>query len=518
MSFPMRINYYDRYTVSGRAYRAVSLTDKAISFESDDGGKSTLILTVEQMKKQLKLPEVTLERGYYLSEQMQTREHANVDAIGDLPKPLRAQVLWRLAYCQAFYQLEESGELKRQDASIEQAMPELTAIVHQQERINQFKWKVPRAGQTMQLRTSPCSRTLRIWLKKFETSGGNPIALVPHFHRSGNRNTRFCLESRRLMGQAFETFLTMQRKTKKIVVDHCRIRFREANAERRNLGIPELPIPSRRTIERALSKLDPYFTKVHRYGADQANRECVLWEDGIDASYPLERVEIDEWKVDLITIFAERGALDGLTRKELAEIERGRRWLYVAIDCATRCIVGMRLAKKPNVIDAIATLADITRDKTDIAGAAGCSGDWCQYGGLSIVVEKRKQTLNAQIQCQKLRELRGRLQCADSDICKVWSTVHTRLSSRCQPQQNGFNGSLRDELLNEDLFDTLDDARRKLAFWQYDYNNVRPQSSLGSQTPAEVRRVLEQFEGSAHDALAPNETTDCKIQTRRLSL
>lgn len=35
-----------------------------------------------------------------------------------------------------------------------------------------------------------------------------------------------------------------------------------------------------------------------------------------------------------------------------------------------------------------------------------------------------------------------------------------------------FNGSLRDELLNEELFDSLADARRKLAIWRYDYNPV----------------------------------------------
>ncbi len=55
-----------------------------------------------------------------------------------------------------------------------------------------------------------------------------------------------------------------------------------------------------------------------------------------------------------------------------------------------------------------------------------------------------------------------------------------------KPQQNAFiesfNGSLRDELLNEELFDTLGDARRKLALWRYDYNNVRPHSSLGNKT------------------------------------
>ena len=81
-----------------------------------------------------------------------------------------------------------------------------------------------------------------------------------------------------------------------------------------------------------------------------------------------------------------------------------------------------------------------------------------------------------------------------------------------------FNGSLRDELLNEEIFDTLDDARRKLALWRYDYNNVRPHSSLGNQTPAEARRALEQFEGSAHAALAQTDDEEYEIQTRKLSL
>ncbi|MBL3610577.1 IS3 family transposase [Rhodovulum sulfidophilum] len=79
-----------------------------------------------------------------------------------------------------------------------------------------------------------------------------------------------------------------------------------------------------------------------------------------------------------------------------------------------------------------------------------------------------------------------------------------------KPQQNGyiesFNGSLRDECLNEEIFDSLADARRRLALWRYDYNNVRPHSSLGNKTPAEARRALEQAEGSAPGALAQPET------------
>ena len=89
-----------------------------------------------------------------------------------------------------------------------------------------------------------------------------------------------------------------------------------------------------------------------------------------------------------------------------------------------------------------------------------------------------------------------------------------------KPQQNGsiesFNGSLRDEFLKEEIFDTLDNARRKLALWRYDYNNVRPHSSLNNQTPSDAWRALEQVEGSASAALDTNSQTEDK--TLRLSV
>jgi putative transposase len=58
-----------------------------------------------------------------------------------------------------------------------------------------------------------------------------------------------------------------------------------------------------------------------------------------------------------------------------------------------------------------------------------------------------------------------------------------------KPMQNGFiesfNGSFRDELLNETLFSTLAEAREKITAWKEDYNRHRPHSSLGNLTPQE---------------------------------
>ncbi len=56
-----------------------------------------------------------------------------------------------------------------------------------------------------------------------------------------------------------------------------------------------------------------------------------------------------------------------------------------------------------------------------------------------------------------------------------------------KPVENGFiesfNGRLRDECLNLEVFFTLEDVREKLSRWQQDYNLVRPHSALADYTP-----------------------------------
>ena len=61
-----------------------------------------------------------------------------------------------------------------------------------------------------------------------------------------------------------------------------------------------------------------------------------------------------------------------------------------------------------------------------------------------------------------------------------------------RPAENGFiesfNGRLRDECLNTELFFCLADARQKLEKWRRDYHESRPHSSLGGLSPVEHLR------------------------------
>jgi transposase InsO family protein len=62
------------------------------------------------------------------------------------------------------------------------------------------------------------------------------------------------------------------------------------------------------------------------------------------------------------------------------------------------------------------------------------------------------------------------------------------------PWENGyiesFNGKLRDELLNREIFTTLTEARVLIADWRKEYNQVRPHSSLGYRPPAPETKML----------------------------
>ncbi len=70
-----------------------------------------------------------------------------------------------------------------------------------------------------------------------------------------------------------------------------------------------------------------------------------------------------------------------------------------------------------------------------------------------------------------------------------------------RPMQNGyiesFNGKFRDECLNEQWFETLQQARTAIAAWRQDYNEVRPHSSCHRMPPASFAEQHRQRTGVA---------------------
>jgi len=74
--------------------------------------------------------------------------------------------------------------------------------------------------------------------------------------------------------------------------------------------------------------------------------------------------------------------------------------------------------------------------------------------------------------------------------------VKTAYITPGSPWENGFierfNGTLRDELLNREIFYTLKEARCMVEIYRKEYNEVRPHSALGYNPPAPKVLILPQ--------------------------
>ena len=78
-----------------------------------------------------------------------------------------------------------------------------------------------------------------------------------------------------------------------------------------------------------------------------------------------------------------------------------------------------------------------------------------------------------------------------ADAIEKWlkrNNVETLHIAAGSPWENGyiesFNGKLRDDVLNREVFHSVKEAKVVVENWRLEYNNHRPHSSLGYMTPA----------------------------------
>ena len=131
--------------------------------------------------------------------------------------------------------------------------------------------------------------------------------------------------------------------------------------------------------------------------------------------------------------------------------------VFTLIDVWRRECVALRVAAKFTGSDVAAILSDVHRER----------------GALPSV-----------IQCDNGTEFTS----TALDHWAYWNKVQLDFSRPGKPVDNSlceaFNGSLRRECLSQHWFASLDEADTILRAWQLEYNNHRPHSSLGLESPA----------------------------------
>jgi len=135
----------------------------------------------------------------------------------------------------------------------------------------------------------------------------------------------------------------------------------------------------------------------------------------------------------------------------------------------------------------LAVVDDCTKELVDLVADSGISGHYvCRVLDRAARFRGYPQS----IRTDQGPEFTG--QALDQWACQ--HGVELKLIQAGKPTQNAFvesfNGKLRDECLNEHWFHSIEHARAILRQWRHDYNEHRPHSMLGYQTPAEKAEQL----------------------------
>jgi transposase InsO family protein len=135
--------------------------------------------------------------------------------------------------------------------------------------------------------------------------------------------------------------------------------------------------------------------------------------------------------------------------------------LLTIVDEFTRECLAIVVARKLTADDVLATL-------TDLFITRGCPGYLRSDNGPEFCAKVVREWL-------------------------AWLEVRTLFIEPGSPWENGysesFNGKLRDELLDREIFYTLREAQVLIEGWRQHYNTVRPHSALGYRPPAPETRA-----------------------------
>lgn len=176
--------------------------------------------------------------------------------------------------------------------------------------------------------------TVYRWRKKYIKAGEDFLALQDAHHQKGNRKERFPREVTEFAEKAVEEkYLQKERRTQQDTLDYAAALVVEENKLRPKLA--QLPLPSRRLINRLVAQLPAYDRVAARYGRLAATKRFRGVHGHRTTDAPLERAEIDHTQLDLMVI-------DDETLLPL-----GRPWLTACADDHTRNILGLCVSFEP---------------------------------------------------------------------------------------------------------------------------------------------------------------------------
>jgi putative transposase len=498
MHVPMfRIGPNDRLTIDGIEFRMRQrLAQGYVLARVDDPGVIE-DFTHQRLHMLSQSPRFRFDRDAFNVGAIAARMESDVDLIAEIPVEERKIVIGRRFYCVAFLKLESEKKASRSDASMKQAIKQIdvayVAFLHTAEAKRNDEGDIipPRPFE----RKAPLSispRTLRSWLNKYENAGLRAVALRDGFRRCGDRVTpRLEPEIKRLLAETALLYAAENRPSvsdlhRKLVAD-----LEETNRNRVESGMPALRPPSYERLLAEVRSMPEFDVYAGRYGLPAAMKKFAMVANGPDVTRPLQRTEMDELKLDLMTAAKDTGAFELLSPEDQQELRKKRYWLCAIMDVRTRVVLGMKIAAGVSASLALDTLEMAVSPKRQYAADAGAGSSWDYCGSPESVVHDQGAAFMSGVFRRAVVDLGCDPDAPPAGLAWLRGSIERLFRTISEQALAPFTGRTFGSVEAKGDYDpiqratlTIEELCQALVRWVVDIYHNTPHAGLGGETPA----------------------------------
>ncbi|GFE65106.1 Mu transposase C-terminal domain-containing protein [Litoreibacter roseus] len=295
--------------------------------------------------------------------------------VWELPSRQQKMLLRRWFFVSALRKLHAAGEVKLTPSSVEANFYAILKEATKESLAFDDRFGVQYfCSKDNSLPSTAKPGTILRWQRLVKKSGGRIDSLIDK--RGKISRIDIDPESYRFIIGCLREYLSEERHSGNAIAQKTISAIRLENEKRRKSGQAPINGRCRSALHDWISKFGEFEIDLGRKGKVYTKRKYSGVGKTERATRPGQTFQADEWEVDARTLIMSGPIREGLEQETLDALPRGRRWLYIVMDVATRYIVGFGISATQSSEAAVRALEMATRDKEDLAQAAGSKSTW----------------------------------------------------------------------------------------------------------------------------------------------
>ncbi|MDH6276622.1 hypothetical protein GUK36_29890 [Rhizobium leguminosarum] len=357
------------------------------AFVRKEGDQRPFIMDNDEIKAALDVGDLVVERNFN-DPRRKDLLATTASYVRDLPKRQQEKVGHKLFWIMLLRQMREEMDGIPQDRR-PTIMSEIRGrFIHDYKEMKKLAEinedtrthynKLPAIGEP------PPYDTVEKWSVKLNKAGGDARALIDG-RGSAERVSKFSEEERHLQGRFVWRVCSITEPNVDYLFSVMKAVERRLNKLRPS-GM-QLDLGGRTTFYNRVNALPDFAIYLGQNGEAKAKAKYNI-VIGKDRGLPMDLVEADECRLDIVTLLKIIDVWEDLTEEEQEAYEKAqaRFWASAVVDHATGFFLSFRLhVRNPSVHTARAAFELVAINKNQIAKNAGCKSDWSAAVGLRKV-------------------------------------------------------------------------------------------------------------------------------------